>query len=125
MRRESLGCGSTYIRVVLDLLKGGIVELSGVGVPGTDVEGVLNTNGVTPGQAAAVDVVDPAQVRFSAGITLESDDVLAGDHIALGGGRSGRSQGGGEDGAQEKGYAAKAMHVCDGASRTEAEEKKS
>jgi hypothetical protein len=64
---------------LLDLINGSLVELARVGVPGADVELLLNTRGVTLVQATTVDIADPVQVSLNLGLRslgLESNDVL-------------------------------------------------
>lgn len=70
----------TYVGVVLDLLEGRLVELSGIAVETRKVVGGLNTGQVAAAQAALVHIVDPAQVRLgllSRNGGLEDDNVLA------------------------------------------------
>lgn len=99
---------TSYLRVALDLLDCGLVEFTSVGVPLADVVGVLNTNGVTLGQATSVDIRDPGQVRVWLDVLLEGDDVLSRDHLRST--RSRRSQDGWEQSSEEDGEVAEAGH---------------
>lgn len=79
-------CRKAYLRAVLDLINGSLVELARVSAPAADVESLLNTDGVALSKAAAVDALDPAQVSLDLcvrGIGLEGNDVLVGHRVEL------------------------------------------
>lgn len=77
------GCIQAYIRVLLDLLNGGIVELSRVAVK--LVEGVvaLDTSEGTLVEVAALELADPVQVAVE---VAGRDALLEGDDPAVGNG---------------------------------------
>lgn len=103
MTRQWLQSGKVvgaYIRAVLDLSNGVLVELADVGVEGVDVELLLDSRSVAAVQATLVDIVDPGDVRLEVGglnALLEGDDVLVGDDLALG-----KSSGGGGESTREQ-----------------------
>lgn len=99
---------AAYLGVALDLLNRGLVELTSVRVPLANVVGVLDTDGVTLGQAAGVDIRDPGQVGVGSDVVLEGDDVLVGDDLGSTRGRG--SQDGWEQSSEEHGEVAEAGH---------------
>lgn len=109
----------TYVRVLLDLLERGVVELAGVPVEVlADAVGLLNTDGVALAQAALVHIAHPRQVGVDGlgrDTLLERDDVLARDDLrdgATGGSGSGGREGGGQKSPDEDREAAKVGHGC-------------
>nr|GFD57946.1 hypothetical protein [Tanacetum cinerariifolium] len=81
-----------HISAGLDLSNSGLVKLSSVSLPVLDAEFLLDTGGVTLGEAALVHVVDPGQMRLDGGgvdTRLEGDDVLSGDDVGTLGDGSG------------------------------------
>lgn len=105
---------ATYVRAGLDLSNGSVVELSGVRLPVLDAELLLDTNGVTLGETALVNVASPAQVGLGgSGVDtrLESDNELSGDNVGPLGDGSGSRKSSGEQRSEEQGDVLNVDHL--------------
>lgn len=84
-KQEFLGLiNEAYLRAGLNFLDSVLIELSSVGVPVLNVEGMFNTSSLTLGKAASMNVTNPLKVRLDLGNRsrgLEGDNVFSGDLI--------------------------------------------
>lgn len=77
---------SAYVGASLDLLNGGIVEFTGIGIPGVNVISLLNTSGLSLGQATSVNTLHPTKMGLdvaAAGTILQSDNVFTRNDFAF------------------------------------------
>ena len=73
-----------YLRAGLNLLNSLLIELSSIGIPILDVEGVFNTGSLALGKAAAMDITNPVEMGLNLGERrrcLQSDNIFAGDDL--------------------------------------------
>jgi hypothetical protein len=73
-----------YLGASLNFLDSVLIELSSIGVPVLDVEGMFDTRSLTLGEAATMNISNPLKVRFDLGNRsggLEGDNVFSGDLI--------------------------------------------